>query len=359
MEAEKPPSNVVETDQPPTVKKVLDFLHTFLPPEDMITPESLRGKELYFAYGASMDEERMKERGVEPERVLFARLPDYELVFDKKSSKPGVGFANIRPQDPTKKKSRVEGVVFVIPEEDVIKLDKFEGAPNHYRRTQIKVRLGSGKVVDAITYIANPEQVREGLRPSQEYMERVLKAAKKYLPFSYQRRLKNIETFESHEFLIKPEELNGMAAYFAYGSNMALSQMERRKTQVMRSLHAILPHYKLSFNKVARKGGEGYANVIEDNGEKAWVEGVIHIIPVGDLAKLDYYEGYPREYDRKEVGVRLDNGDVVQAVVYMAVPGKTDDSLKPSKSYMSRILEAEPFLTPQYFKQLSETQTID
>jgi gamma-glutamylcyclotransferase (GGCT)/AIG2-like uncharacterized protein YtfP len=71
---------------------------------------------------------------------------------------------------------------------------------------------------------------------------------------------------------------------------------------------------------VTPNSNEGYANIIQD--EKSVVEGIIYEISDSDMAKLDCYEGYPFHYDRIKVRVKLDDGQEVKAVTYIAQPDK-------------------------------------
>ena len=73
-----------------------------------------------------------------------------------------------------------------------IKLDKFEGAPVHYQKEIITVNTEDGPV-NAIVYIANPNMIRENLKPSQEYLNHLL-GGKDLLTESYYSVLSKIET---------------------------------------------------------------------------------------------------------------------------------------------------------------------
>ncbi|MCS7279724.1 MAG: gamma-glutamylcyclotransferase [Thermodesulfobacteriaceae bacterium] len=90
----------------------------------------------------------------------------------------------------------MEGVLYCVPEKDIFeKLDKYEGFPRDYFRIRVLVILDNGKEVKALTYIANPDKVREGLKPSQEYLNHLLKACK-FLSKEYYNWLKNIKTLD-------------------------------------------------------------------------------------------------------------------------------------------------------------------
>lgn len=169
---------------------------------------------LYFAYGSNMNQERMKSRKTDFEFRTGAVLSGYELVFNKragysksygkslypshmslKSRKtlwedktkyistaiekrpkfvdPDEGYANII-KNPD---SIVQGALYVIPESGLKKLDSCEGYPTHYDREILKVTCTNGAVVDAIVYIANPNQEGSNLLPSDTYLAHLLKGA--------------------------------------------------------------------------------------------------------------------------------------------------------------------------------------
>ncbi|PMP98165.1 MAG: gamma-glutamylcyclotransferase [Thermodesulfobacterium geofontis] len=145
----------------------------------------------YFAYGSNMDPQRMKERGVNYISRKPAILEGWKLVFNKISSNnPNEGYANIIKD----KNSKVEGCLYEVEESEIKKLDKYEGYPNHYTRTEIEVMVEGNKVF-ATTYKANPEKISDALKPSKEYLNHLLKG---YDCFSkeYLEKLKKTETLD-------------------------------------------------------------------------------------------------------------------------------------------------------------------
>jgi len=140
----------------------------------------------YFAYGSNMDMSRLSSRGVNPITRNKGTLKDWKLKFNKKASAGDWSFANIEPS----KGDIVEGLVFEIKESDLKLLDKFEGAPRHYRREFLVVETYT-ETIKCITYIAQTEHVVEGLLPTKEYMEFLLNGAK-MLSEEYQEMLNGI-----------------------------------------------------------------------------------------------------------------------------------------------------------------------
>ena len=119
----------------------------------------------YFTYGSNMSVSRIIKRGINPYSGNTGILNGWELKFNKKASAGDWAFANIMKN----KESSVEGIVFEITEEELNLLDKFEGAPNHYKREKVNV-LSKGELVECITYIAQSKHIKEGLLPTEEYI---------------------------------------------------------------------------------------------------------------------------------------------------------------------------------------------
>jgi cation transport regulator ChaC len=146
----------------------------------------------YFAYGSNMDQKRMKKRGVRFSERVHAILKGYSLKFNKiTSDNPKKGYANIVPD----KNGIVEGVLYEIVDSDLSKLDSCEGYPQHYKRVNVKVQLDDGKGIEAVTYIAQPDKVKEGLKPSKGYLAHLL-AAKDLLSEQYYKKLEACETID-------------------------------------------------------------------------------------------------------------------------------------------------------------------
>ena len=119
----------------------------------------------YFTYGSNMSVSRIIKRGIKPFFRNTGILKGWELKFNKKASAGDWAFANIMEN----KESSVEGIVFGITEDGLNLLDKFEGAPKHYRREKVKV-ISKGELIECITYIAQEEHIVEGLLPTEEYI---------------------------------------------------------------------------------------------------------------------------------------------------------------------------------------------
>jgi gamma-glutamylcyclotransferase (GGCT)/AIG2-like uncharacterized protein YtfP len=114
--------------------------------------------------------------------------------------------------------------------------------------------------------------------------------------------------------------------YIAYGSNLNLPQMAKRCPAAKKAGAAMLEDYELLFRR--------HANVEQRKGARVPVA-VFEIQP-SDERRLDWYEGYPRYYDKKMVNVRLESG-TVSAMVYVMNPGRPPRL--PEKEYLEAIKE--------------------
>ncbi|HTS12302.1 MAG TPA: gamma-glutamylcyclotransferase family protein [Candidatus Limnocylindrales bacterium] len=138
----------------------------------------------YFAYASNMNRAQMRSRAGAILEERPGRLDNYELAFNKKL-RGGVAGANIQPSSG----KFVEGVLYKINESSFRELDRFEGAPVHYRRIQIDVRDPQGQTVAAQAYIAT--KVEKGLRPAPHYLKTILDGAAEHsLPEDYVNRIK-------------------------------------------------------------------------------------------------------------------------------------------------------------------------
>lgn len=145
--------------------------------------------------------------------------------------------------------------------------------------------------------------------------------------------------------------------YFAYGSNCNPAVMERKGVEWSARQRAVLPGYRLLFNKKALREripeGIGFANINEF--PEGRVEGILYDIRDEHLDRLDESERYPEHYGRIEVTVETDAGPE-RGLTYQARPDKIADHLKPSRNYINHILAARDFLSWQYFDALDKSQ---
>jgi gamma-glutamylcyclotransferase len=146
-----------------------------------------------------------------------------------------------------------------------------------------------------------------------------------------------------------------MIYYFAYGSNMNFERLKIRDSSASRLGSAFLEGYELVFNKIAKnKQGVSYANIQENFNSN--VEGILYSLDNLDL--LDKFEGFPKEYFRKEIEIIFEN-KMLKTWTYIANKDKTGIDIFPEKEYLNHILCGEPFLSKSYFKLISNIKTFD
>lgn len=121
--------------------------------------------------------------------------------------------------------------------------------------------------------------------------------------------------------------------YFAYGSNMNLDQMEHRCPDAEVVGRAVLKDYRLAF----RGGINGVASILPEPGKE--VQGILWKITPKCEKSLDFYEGYPNLYGKKEIAVRTKTGEQTNVAVYiMNEPYQSQPAL-PSLFYLKGILD--------------------
>ena len=186
--------------------------------------------------------------------------------------------------------------------------------------------------------------------------------------------------------------------YFAYGSNMSVKRMDTRKTDWMYRAHAVLEGYELTFDKAAgyrysagaaddsyfptiwhkdaisihkpvptlgrinkraqfrASPVEGYATIRPQAG--CDVHGVVYVVPHSGITALDGFEGFPSNYTRELMRVKLDNGAIVTAYTYVAAKDMVTAGALPSDTYLAHLLDGREMLPEEYFQMLANHPTV-
>lgn len=113
----------------------------------------------YFAYGSNLLPERLLQRCPTAVPYAPAILPNYRLterLYADVDYVPG---------------EQVHGFVYLLRAQDVVRLDRFEGYPQIYRRYTVDVILDDGTELPALIYEMTPKtkEIRNGLSYSEEY----------------------------------------------------------------------------------------------------------------------------------------------------------------------------------------------
>lgn len=117
----------------------------------------------------------------------------------------------------------------------------------------------------------------------------------------------------------------------AYGSNLNLDQMALRCPTAKVYGKGMLENYKLLFKGTP---GNAYATIEPDEGREVPVL-VWEVQPEDEMA-LDFYEGFPNFYYKKDLSVKLESDHTVTAMVYI-MTDKIKDRLQlnlPSERYL-------------------------
>ena len=124
-------------------------------------------KRYYIAYGSNLNIDQMSYRCPGAKVVGTSEIPDFQLLF--KGSKSGA-YLTIEP----KKGAKVPVAVWEVTADDELSLDRYEGYPNFYYKTEVEIPvigISDRKVrkLKAFIYIMHEE--REIGIPSQRYVD--------------------------------------------------------------------------------------------------------------------------------------------------------------------------------------------
>ena len=123
--------------------------------------------------------------------------------------------------------------------------------------------------------------------------------------------------------------------YFAYGSNLDLSQMRERCPSFEAVGKAILPGYRWQIN------ARGFANILPSAVD--YVEGVLYKLSATEQQSLDVFEA---PYSKKIVTVKI-NGSQVEALVYID-PNANEGTLSSEYGLRIKAGITDAKLSPEY-----------
>jgi gamma-glutamylcyclotransferase len=148
--------------------------------------------EFYFAYGSNMDEDQMERRCIDKRFLSIGYLPHHRLAFTQYYEPWGGGVADVIENSD----SIVWGKVYELSTDALERLDKYEGHPTDYIRTEHDIVTPNGQLYSAWIYSV---VIKEGdcIAPSKRYMSVLTKAAKQAgLPNEYLLFLSSIRTVD-------------------------------------------------------------------------------------------------------------------------------------------------------------------
>ena len=121
---------------------------------------------------------------------------------------------------------------------------------------------------------------------------------------------------------------------FAYGSNMAASEMEAFCPRHEFLGPARLDGFRLELRRRSRRWGGGAADIVAAPGEAAW--GALYEVDGSELDRLDAKEGAGLAYRRRAVEVRL--GGEARAAAAYEVTEKEPQEVRPTPEYAQLLL---------------------
>lgn len=144
----------------------------------------------YFAYGSNLDADQMRQRCPSARAVFRARLDHYRLDFTHPSRRWRGGAADVLPCVG----DCVWGVVYELHEEDLERLDRYEGG---YERVVLYVSDDAGREHPVLSYAVR-EKTR--LPPTRAYLDKMLRWGGAWsFPDAYLGRLRRLEAVEPWE----------------------------------------------------------------------------------------------------------------------------------------------------------------
>ncbi|KAI5807195.1 hypothetical protein EDC01DRAFT_700229 [Geopyxis carbonaria] len=292
---------------------------------------------IYFAYGSNIYLTQMAHRCPDSKYLGRAVLAGFRIQIN------GRGYFNI-VADATE---TVEGLCYVLSPADEASLDGYEGvdvdcysksemkielfeAPEHLRHRRVVEIVEDAELSTDATYIHNPRagegpgtsvnslvyasvlHVSDGVAGNL-YKQTVAQGVKDALklgvspiyPFKFYNMLNlsmrtaniNVPVLGKIKHYCLSKTIS-MTTYFAYGSNMHLTQMASRCPDSEYLGRAVLAGYRIHINR------RGFANIVADATET--VEGLCFLISPDDEASLDGYEGVELFcYEKSEIAVQI------------------------------------------------------
>jgi len=155
----------------------------------------------YFAYGSNLDQVQMAQRCPGARLIGSAQLANHRICFPRRSPVRGCAVASFEAH----KGGVVWGVIYELDEDDLKRLDEREGfdpvnpsAVNRYCRVDVTVQRTAGERVEAVTYVAVPEE-SPGM-PSATYLKHIVDGAAAHsFPDDYIETLKAIAVIDDVE----------------------------------------------------------------------------------------------------------------------------------------------------------------
>lgn len=245
---------------------------------------------LYFAYGSNMDLAQIKSRCPSARLVGRASLAGYTLAFGGFSQRWGGSVATVLQSAG----GSVQGLLFDLRCDCILKLDRFEGHPFAYKREAVVVRDGSGRKRKAFTYL-QPRDGFESWPPPAEYFTQIF------------------EAYVKHDLDISPLIHAAHSRLFVYGSLMQGFGNHR----LLQGARFIGTAQTVAGFRLHALGG--YPGLVSERGMGS-AQGEVYEVDGDALAAIDKLEGHPRFYRRTLI--RLADGTFAET--YLLKPHQVE-----------------------------------
>jgi gamma-glutamylcyclotransferase len=102
--------------------------------------------------------------------------------------------------------------------------------------------------------------------------------------------------------------------YFAFAANMLQAQMKRWCPASRFLKAAVLEGFRFVYDGFSVTWDGAVGNIVASANERVW--GALYEITERDRLTMDAFEGYPRNYDHRDVDVKDREGAVHRAMTY-------------------------------------------
>ncbi|MEW6982536.1 gamma-glutamylcyclotransferase family protein [Colwelliaceae bacterium 6471] len=146
--------------------------------------------------------------------------------------------------------------------------------------------------------------------------------------------------------------------YFAYGSNMSLARLQQRVPSAKRIAVVFLEQHQLRFHKLSLDGS-GKCDAYLTGETNDLVIGTLYEIDGKEKWALDEAEGLGHGYDIKNVQVRTNSGEIIDAFTYYAI--RIEPSSKPYSWYLNHVITGakEINIPPAYLAKILAIESIE
>ena len=148
-----------------------------------------------FAYNELINEDYFKEKGFEYIDKVTVTLSAQRIVFNRLPLEgegiEGQGLPNIEPTP--NNAGMMEGMLYDMYDTFLPKLDEFHGYPKECNRKVMDLNAHDFHTVRGIVYFAQPERIRDKLKPSKALMK-LFRKSRKEMTMLYFARLMNTRT---------------------------------------------------------------------------------------------------------------------------------------------------------------------